>query len=190
MLRHLSPDRLVLVLALALCGCAAPKTPKALYDRAQRDFQSDGGAGGLDPSVVARQEQRFARIFEWYERGELITAEDHLWSAALLARSSVTEHLELALLLAENAAEMGERRGFPVMAEVTDRLLMKSGEPQRYGTVAVYEPVNKRHRLYKLDARTTDEERAAMGIPPLAELQAKVDALNASELTARLGGDE
>jgi len=52
------------------------------------------------------------------------------------------------------------------------------GAAQRYGTQYIYEPVLRGWRLYPYDVRTTDEERKAMGVPPLSELIKGEELLN------------
>ena len=48
----------------------------------------------------------------------------------------------------------------------------------RYGTQFYYEEVLQKWRLYPVSGKTTDAERAAMGVAPLAELRAREDLLN------------
>ena len=67
---------------------------------------------------------------------------------------------------------------FEVAAEAIDRELLKGDQPQRYGTQYVYEPIVKKWSLYTWDETTTDAERRAMGVPPLAEALARVEILN------------
>lgn len=166
--------RASLLLLPLLADCAAPNAER-LYLTVRRDLE---GVGGLDAAVLERQERRYAKFVSWSEEGLLETAEDHLWAAAALSTSDLTEHLTLAQALALKAAEMGEERAFTVQALATDRLLWKQGLPQRYGTQIVYEPVLQEWRLYEVDPLTTDEVRKAMGVPPLAELLANVEELN------------
>jgi hypothetical protein len=52
------------------------------------------------------------------------------------------------------------------------------GRPQRYGTQFV--PDGVRHRLWDVEPGTTDEERAAWDVPPLAEQLRRADELTRS----------
>ena len=61
--------------------------------------------------------------------------------------------------------------------------------PQPYGTQIVWVPVLRGWRLYPVDAATTDADRAAMGIPTLAELESYVEIQNQSEFTKRIRGE-
>lgn len=65
--------------------------------------------------------------------------------------------------------------GLPQRLWTMDRyLLMKSGEPQRYGTQLVFR--DGRSVLHEVDPAVTDEERARWNVPPLA--QARATAMN------------
>jgi len=126
-----------------------------------------------------RQTARYQLVHEWHADGAIVSTSDYLWCAAALVTSDEVSDLKLAHELALKAAELGEARGFTVQAEATDKLLVRRGKPQRYGTQYVFETIHQRWKLFPVDPRTTDVERRSMGIPPLAELMGKVDAMNA-----------
>lgn len=187
------PRLLLTALVPALCALAACRStasePHEIYLQILQDLDASGH-GGLDPEIVARQDERYAQMVLLHQEGRLETAEDHLWASAALASSDRPEHLSLAQTLAVRAAELGDDRGYTIQAHATDKLLVERGAPhQRYGTVIVFRPSLGRHELYPVDPSTTDEVRHAMGIPPLAEILAQVDALNASDETRRLRGE-
>ena len=173
-----------LLLALPLLACQAPmNTPQQVLAGIRADLSGDGG---LDQNVLKEQEGRYDLLREWRTAGRLTSAEDQLYAAAALVTSDRQADLRLAQELALEAAAQDEARGFTIQAEATDKLLLKAGRPQRYGTQFVYEPVLKRWKLYALDPLTTDEERKAMGIPPLSVLLERVDLLNANLSTREL----
>jgi len=63
-------------------------------------------------------------------------------------------------------------------AAAWDRYQMRLGLPQWYGTQFVRDP-GEPWRLYDVDTTAvTDEERAAHGVPTLAEQRARVDRMN------------
>jgi len=113
------------------------------------------------------------------QQGQELTPLDELYAALVLVESDRPEDLEAAQLIALKSAEGGENRGFRVAAEAQDRLLVKRGLAQRYGTQFVWEPVNRIWRLYPVDPRTSDVERKVMGVPPMSELKAQEAKLNA-----------
>ncbi len=175
-----------LALALALAACQTTPNPKRTYERMLADYAKDDGTAALNYDIDARQREKCAKVVEWYEEGLIRTPEDHLFAARILATSDVHTELELARVLAVRAAELGEEDAYPVQAEAIDRLLLKQGLAQRYGTQYVWEPLFGRWRHYAVDPLTTDELREAMGILPLAELRARVKILNAGQGAERL----
>jgi hypothetical protein len=137
--------------------------------------------GTREPDELrARRDSRAAKVREIIEAGGVQSASDHLHASVILVETDSDENLALAQELALKAAELGEDKGFRVAAEATDKHLVKLGMHQRYGTQYVYEHVLKAWRLYPCDPRTTDAERRAMGVPPMAELLEAEAVLNAS----------
>jgi len=190
--------RLLALAALAV-GCrsaAVPRaaTPEGARERAQfeqvlRDLGRQKGAAGLDLAVLEAQGARYAEVVAWHDAGELQSAAQNFWAGATLVRSDEPQHLVLAESLGGRATALGEPRGGLVRAEARDRLALLLGEPQPYGTQSVYVPITGRWRLYEVDPRTTDAERAELGLPPLEELRRRAEARNDSDLTKRLGGE-
>jgi hypothetical protein len=193
---------LALVVVLAACGSTGksvpgipgnglPPTPdgmreKAVFLAVLDDLRAEGGAAGLDPAVLDAQAERFAAIVTWHDAGEVVSPLQRFWASAALVRSDEPMHLLMAEFLGASAAHLGEHRGRLVEAEARDRISMLVGEPQPYGTQSVFVPITGQWRLYAVDPRTTDEERRAMGLPSLAELEARANARNSRELTERL----
>jgi hypothetical protein len=194
---------LAVALNLALVACGATRNPgegpgstlpatpdgareKAVFKEVLQDFGNEGGAAGLDPEVLDAQADRFAEVVAWHDAGELVSAAQRFWAGAILVRSDEPMHLVLAESLGASAALLGEHRGRLVQAEARDRTAMLLGEPQPYGTQSVFVPVTGTWRLYAVDPRTTDEERRAMGLPSLSELEAETATRNSRELTERL----
>ncbi len=85
----------------------------------------------------------------------------------------------LAHALAREAAERGYAPARWLAAAAYDRSCMYEGRPQRYGTQFV--PDGVRHRLWDVEPATTDAERAAWDVPPLAAQLARAEALTRTE---------
>jgi len=173
--------RRILPLCLALLvACASPSSElKRMVRNSSRDLEGEGLLAGIREANVARQQRRIEKVRAFVEAGEVESAADHFYAGLILATSSNPGDLQVAAAMGLKAAELGEERGFRVAAEAIDRTLRIRGEPQRYGTQFSYLEVIDEWRLDPLDPRTSDEERAAMGVAPLAELEAFVRDLNA-----------
>ena len=76
-------------------------------------------------------------------------------------------------MFALRSSELGYRPARWLAAATYDRWQMYQGKPQKYGTNYVYD--GRRDRLWDVDPQTTDEERAAWDVPPLAEQLRKAE---------------
>ena len=180
------PSILLSLLALLVVGCNSGHIyPERMYLEVLDLANSHEGTGGMRTDVRERMETRYGTVVRWTEEGLVETPEQLLYSALTLSLSDHLDQLMLAQELATAAAEQGEPRGYLAYAIATDKLAFELGEPtQRYGTHVMFTPVLGKFVLHPpVDPLTTDEERASMGVPPLAELRAEVDALNEDETT-------
>ncbi|MDP1913350.1 hypothetical protein [Brevundimonas sp.] len=101
---------------------------------------------------------------------------DALYAAAwILNHGDLSEEAALGSRLASRAAELGCPGARWLSAAALDRSLMYAGLPQKYGTNIVPDGVG--YRLWDLDPETTDTERLANDVPPLAEMQARAAAI-------------
>ena len=179
MRRHLIP-----LLGLLLVACGSP-SPKQTYRSTQRDLSRSSNA--FDADTQERITDRVARLCEEYRAGKIQTAEDLHYTAAVLWRAQDVESLDLGIVIAHLADQKGHPNSLKYAAYATDRQCLMRGKPQRYGTQMAYSLVNDRWSLYATNPITTDQERAKMGIPPLAALQARADRKNAEPNTLPLG---
>lgn len=170
------------VLATALCAACAGTPPSQRVERMYIELVSEVGDRKLgspnDAEWRVRQESRVEHVLAMIEAGELTTALDHFHAAVILVESDDEKVLLTALGEALRATELKLDRAFRVAAEATDKVRVKRGVPQKYGTQYMYEPVLKAWRLYPVDPATSDVERKAFGVEPLAELVAKEAVLN------------
>lgn len=164
-----------------LLGLAACSTPTQRLERMYADSVRERGSGpftSLEEDFREHQEARRSKVRKLLAEEKLASAKDFLYAGAILASSPHEEDLLTAQMAGLKAAELGEDKGFRVAAEAIDRHAMHTGQPQRYGTQFYYEEVLQKWRLYPVAGETTDAERAAMGVAPLAELRAREETLN------------
>lgn len=132
-----------------------------------------------------RDRERRARaldvIAELRGRGERdVPSDADLYHAAWLFNHGETpDDARQGHELAREAAERGHAHARWLAAASYDRWCMYDGRPQLYGTQFV--PDGVRYRLWDLDPSTTDAERAAWNVPPLAEQLARAEALTRAE---------
>lgn len=101
---------------------------------------------------------------------------DALYAAAwVLNHGDLSEEAALGSRLAARAADLGRPGARWLAAAALDRSLMYAEQPQKFGTNIVPDGVG--WRLWDVDPATTDAERVANDVPPLAEMQARAAAI-------------
>jgi len=171
----------ILILAVSLVGlpaCSSPGTPKGQFESLVRELSKSQGVQGTSTKTRGKLEKRFAKVESWAMKGKLETAEDKLWASACLVHAESGERIALALLLARQAAQEGEPRALPLIAQAMDKEALQAGRPQPYGTQYLFHANPGIWVLYDIDPRISDMERESMGLPPLSELYANVKILN------------
>ncbi|MBL8862542.1 MAG: hypothetical protein JNK02_11090 [Planctomycetes bacterium] len=164
-------------LLLVVCACSGPSAAiDRLWAELEHEAEQAAPLAAPDAESEAAAADRARRARALHESGALRSARDHLRAAVLLAESSSPADWPLAAELGARAAELGEPLGLRAAAEAIDKDLVAQRLPQRYGTQFVWDAVRRCWRLHPLDPATTDEERAAMGVPPYGDLvQAEVE---------------
>jgi len=150
-----------------------------------RADQGDRTAAPIPPDIMERDAARRARVLALLAAGRVRTPRDFFHAAIVFQHGSLLDHYRLAFELARRAADAGAPGARWLAAAATDRLLMFSDRPQRFGTQYVQR--DGRWVLYQVDPATTDEVRAEWGVPPLAEARRRADDLNRQGLHDRGG---
>ncbi|MDI1443499.1 hypothetical protein [Polyangium sp. 6x1] len=126
----------------------------------------------------ARRAQAESALDLLRERGGA-SADDLFHAAWLFNHGDHPGDARRAHELAREAAERGFLPARWLAAASYDRWCMYEGRPQKYGTQFV--PDGARHRLWDVDPTTTDAERAAWDVPPLAEQLRRAEELTRTE---------
>ncbi len=126
-------------------------------------------------ALRARDRARREAVMELLAEGWPEDA-DALYAAAwILNHGDLSEEAALGSRLATLAADKGRPGARWLAAAALDRSLMYAERPQKFGTNTVPDGVG--WRLWDVDPETTDAERFANDVPPLAELQARAAAI-------------
>lgn len=131
-------------------------------------------------AMRARDLARRERVLALIAAHELATAEDYYRAAQIMNHGDVAEDARIAHTLALRAAELGSPPARWLAAASYDRWQMYQGKPQKYGTNYVYD--GRKDRLWDVDPQTTDAERAAWDVPPLAEQLRKAEEANRQQV--------
>jgi hypothetical protein len=131
----------------------------------------------------ARREAVMALLAEgWPEDADALHA-----AAWILNHGDLSEEAALGSRLAARAAALGHAGARWLAAAALDRSLIYAGLPQKYGTNIVPDGVG--WRLWDVDPATTDAERQANDVPPLADMQARAAAITAPQPDPALAPD-
>lgn len=143
---------------------------QALYAEDQIECRQWRGA-----EVFLASQARRAQAEELIAAGSLHTATDYWHAARLLQHGERLAHWWQAHLLALAAADLGHPEGRWLAAAALDRWLLHQDRPQRFGTQSVGDGQGG-VRVWDVDPTTTDAERAAWNVLPLAALHAQAAA--------------
>jgi len=127
-------------------------------------------------AMRVRDLERRKCVMELVAANKLHTAEDYYHAAHIMNHGDTVDDARNAHLLAFRSNELGYRPARWLAAASYDRWQMYQGKPQKYGTNYVYD--GKGDRLWDIEPKTTDEERAEWDVPPLAEQLRKAQEAN------------
>ncbi|MFL5695887.1 MAG: hypothetical protein ACJ797_02140 [Ktedonobacteraceae bacterium] len=126
--------------------------------------------------VLQRDRARRQRVEELVGNEMLQAPEDYFHAAMVFQHGERLDDFWGAHELARRGAELGHPDCRWLTAAAYDRWLMNQGKVQKYGTQYTSRD-NESYRLWEVDPTTTDEERAAWDVPPLAEALQKAEEL-------------
>ena len=152
-------------------------------------YKADQDERNVDPSKVttldwnaigARDSLRLAKAHDLLRSGVVRTSHDYLRAALLFQHGESADDFRLAYSLAWIASSLdgSNKEARWLSAAAWDRLLMKLGHPQWYGTQFDKASAESKWRIDPIDESVTDEERASFGVPPLMELRKRLLEMN------------
>lgn len=172
-----------MALPLACHGATAASPGQDLAKIAVAD-QADRtpGPNKIDWRVVGKRDAaRRARVMQLLDAGQLRTAEDFSDAALIFQHGDSVQDTQLALALATVASRMdpANRDAKQLVADAWDRIMVRSGKPQWYGTQFARSKTTGKWELYPTDPNAVSEaQRTAMGIPTLEENKAHLAEIN------------
>jgi hypothetical protein len=131
--------------------------------------------------VSARDAERRKEVLGTLRDGGLRTAKDYHDAALVFQHGETANEIELANALAVIASKMHpDDADFKWLVAATwDRLLMRYGKPQWYGTQYVRDEATARWKLYAIDEdAVTDARRRELNVPTIGDARARADDLN------------
>lgn len=177
---------LLMLLPVHLAFAADNPELRAIKDADQAD-RSGLGMGKDWRAVVARDKSRRDRVLEILKDGGLDTAWDHFNAALVLQHGGSADDIRLAHALSTLSATLDPAHPGArwLMAASWDRLMLRLEQPQWYGTQWVQDAAGTHVLSPVQPGAVTDADRIALGVPTLAEMQARLDALNSGKQMPR-----
>jgi hypothetical protein len=140
------------------------------------------GSNKIDWNVVSQHDAaRRTQALRLLDAGSLRSAEDFFNAAVIFQHGDSISDTQLALALATTSARMDPTNRYAqmLMAQAWDRILVKSGKPQWYGTQFHRSPATGKWELYPTDpTAVTEAQRTAMGLPTMADTLAHLAQMN------------
>lgn len=100
---------------------------------------------------------------------QIRTAMDYYYAAFLYHHNLSLESSKKAIRFAKKSIKLGNKKAHYLYALTVDRLLIKEGKRQKFGTQ--YRIINNVRKLYPIDSKTTDAERSMYDVPPLKQIK-------------------
>jgi len=146
---------------------------------AQLAYEDQAVQRGVE--LTRSSEDRVRLVLAELTAGRLVTPEDEFRAALVLDHSPMTirdsevvavspDNYLVAHYLAKRSYERGYADARLLVAQTLDRYMSVTEGYQKYGTNRFINQRTGQEELAPIDRRTTDQERAEYGVPPLAEL--------------------
>lgn len=160
-----------------------PKSLKTLFAEDQKDRLSC-----VDYRILIkndRERRKLANVF--LKNIDKLTSEEIYYAAMFFHHSAnkndVKKARDLMLLnirrgeLLKKKNKWAEKSKW-LFAAATDRLLVREGKPQKYGTQFHQKTVDSPRELFKYDKGTTDKERVTLNVPTLKQALKNLKMMN------------
>ena len=132
-----------------------------------------------DFSIIEKRDIERKNIVKRLLNEGLVTTGRDLYIAAMIFHhGQLLADYKTALKLAQKSNEKGYQKAKWLCAGATDRLLMKQGKSQKYGTQFTRKNKKSKWVLAPIEPGMTDEERARFNVPPLVKLKAQIELMN------------
>lgn len=127
--------------------------------------------------LTKRDRKRQKNILKILKNKKLVfTGEDYFMTGIIFQHGTNIADSKMAVSLAKRGAKMGNDKAKWLYAAAIDRLLIRRGGKQKFGTQ--YIKKKGEWTLYPVNPKTTDRERASYNVIPLKAAAAKAEVWN------------
>lgn len=121
-----------------------------------------------------QQDRWCQRVATLIAKGRAQLGPSQLYQVAMICHHADADLSARGLAMAKRAATQGHKEASFLVAAITDSLLIRRGQPQKYGTQYQLDRTTGRWMLAPIDERTDDTERIALGLPVRREIRAEM----------------
>lgn len=111
-------------------------------------------------------------------RKEIDSAKDYYMAAMIFHHGATIQDSKKAVALAKKSDDLGYKKALAFYATCLDRLLIRQGKNQKFGTQYFKKNSKSLWRLLPVDPKTSDQERKKYGLPTLDEMEKRIKELN------------
>lgn len=144
-----------------------------------KEDQKDRLDASVSPSFVMRRDkERRKQTQRIINENGFKTGIDYYHAAMIFHHSPSIAHIKKACALAEKSSNLSYKKAKWLCAATLDRLLMRQGKKQKFGTQFTKKSPTDIWRLYPVDSKTTDKERKLYNVPTLAKTKKMIEKMN------------
>lgn len=128
--------------------------------------------------MVKRDNYRLAEARQIVKDGLLKTGKEFYCAAMIFHHSGKLSDTKNALRLIKGSMEKNYKLAKWLFAAITDRILTQQGLKQKFGTQFQRNIKTGKWKLFPIDSKTSDSERAKFNVPTLKKIKTKLARLN------------
>lgn len=127
---------------------------------------------------IKRDKERKFLVVEMIKSKQLNSGLDFYMAAMIFHHGPTIQDSKKAISLIKTSVDLGYKKALRFYATAIDRLLIRQGKKQKFGTQYYKKNDNEPWKISPYDLKTTDEERFQYNLLSLAEMKNNIDRLN------------
>ena len=132
-----------------------------------------------DASLLSKYDrERKKLVCDLISKKMLVSAHDYYHAAMIFHHGPSIQDSTKAVKLSKISYKLGYKKALSFYATCLDRLLLKKGKKQKFGTQYIKKNPKSMWKLLPVDPKTSDAERKKFNIAPLKELEDHISKLN------------
>lgn len=127
---------------------------------------------------IKRDKERKILVAEMIKNKKLKSGLDFYMAAMIFHHGPTIQDSKKAINLIKKSVDLGYKKALSFYATALDRLLVRQGKEQKFGTQYQKKSDKELWKILPYDLKTSDEERFKYNLPSLSEMKNNIDKLN------------